>query len=80
MPLTGSFEGWFGFSPFRWHVFKSKCLFLQIIVIFSNPGDPRLRGQFLQVTLVPCEVFVPLTGSFGGWFGFSPFNGMFLSP
>ena len=77
VPLTGSFGGWFGFSPFN-------GLFSSLSVIFVNyrhtlkPGVPRLRGQFLRVTLVPCEVFVPPTGSFGGWFGFSPFNGMFL--
>ena len=65
MPLTGSFGGWFGFSPFN-------DMFLSLSVIFANfrhnlkLGDPGLRGQFLQVTLVPCEVFVPLTGSFGG--------------
>ena len=76
VPLTGSVGGWFGFSPFN-------GMFLTISVIFANylhtlkPGDPGLRGQFLQVTLVPCEVFVPPTGSFGGWFGFSPFNGLF---
>ena len=74
MPPTGSF----GFSPFN-------GLFLTLSVIFSNyrqilrPGNPGLRGQFQKVTLVPCEVFVPPTGSFGGWFGFSPFNDLFLS-
>ena len=55
------------------------------MLIFENylpihkSGDPGLRGQFLQATWVPCEVFVPPTGSFGGRFGFSLFNGMFLS-
>ena len=78
VPPTGPFGGWFRFSPFD-------GLFLSLSVIFSNyrrtlkPGDPGLRGQFLQVALVLCEVFVPPTGSFGGWFGFSPFNGLFLS-
>ena len=78
MPPTGSFGGWFEFSPFN-------GLFLSLSVILANyrytlkSGDPGLRDQFLQVTLVPCELFVPPTGSFGGWFGFSPFNGLFLS-
>ena len=64
VPPTGSFGGWFVFSPFY-------DMFLTPSVIFANyrhnikPGDPRLRGQFLQVTLAPCEVFVLLTGSFG---------------
>ena len=78
MPRTGSFRGRFGFSPFN-------GLFLSLSVIFANchhtlkPGDLGLRDQFLQVTLVPFEVSVPPTGSLGGWFGFSPFNGLFLS-
>ena len=70
--------GWFVFSPFN-------RLFSSLSVIFANyrhtlkSGDPGQCGQFLQLTLVPCEVFVPSTRSFGGWFGISPFNGLFLS-
>ena len=65
MPSTGSFGACFGFSQFN-------DLFLSLSVILANyrhtlkPGDPRLGGQFLQVALVPCGVFVPPTGSFGG--------------
>ena len=44
-----------------------------------KPGVPRLRGQFLRVTLVPWEVLVPPTGPFRGCFEFSPSNAMFLS-
>ena len=78
VPRTGSFGGWFGFSPFN-------GVFLSLRVYFANyhsilkPGDSGQRGQSLEVTLVPCEVFVPPTGSFGGWFWFSPFSGLFLS-
>ena len=78
VPLTGSFEGRFGFFPFN-------GLFLSLSVIFANyrcilkPGDPRLHGQFVQVTMVLCEVFLPPTSLFVGRFGFSPLNGLFLS-
>ena len=65
VPPTGSFGGGFGFSPLN-------GLFSSLSVIFANyhhtlkSGDLGLRGQFLQVTLVPCEVSVPPTGLFGG--------------
>ena len=55
------------------------------MLVFANyrhilkSGDPGLRDQFQQVTLVPYEVFVPPTGSFGGWFGFSPFHDLFIT-
>ena len=48
VPPTGSFGGWFGFSPFN-------GLISSLSVILANyrhtlkPGDPGLRGQFLQV-------------------------------
>ena len=68
MPPTGSFGGWFGFSAFN-GVFSS----LSVIFINSGhtlkPGVPGLRGQFLRVTLVPCEVLVPpIMGPLRGWF------------
>ena len=76
MPPTGSFGGGFGFSPFN-------GFFLSLSVIFvtyhhiHKPGDPGLRGQFLQITLIPCEVFSPLTGSLGSGLGFHPLMACF---
>ena len=61
------------------YVFMSKCDFLQLFVVHSNEDTRAYAVGSYEVTLVPCEVIVTLTGSFGGWFGFSPFNGMFLS-
>ena len=69
---------WFGFSPSNGLFLSLIDDILNIIVIFSKGETRRLCSQFQQVTLVPCEVYVPLTGSFGGWFGFSPFKGFFL--
>ena len=66
-------------------VFTLNGLFSSLSVIFANyrhtlkPGDSGLRGQFLQVTLVPCEVFVPLRGRLGAGSGFHPLNGLFSS-
>ena len=55
MPPTGSFGGWFGFSPFN-------GLFSSLSVIFANyrhtlkPGDPGLRRS------VPTSYIGPVRG------------------
>ena len=65
MTLAGPLGGCFGFSPFEWHIFMPKCDFFENYTSYTPAERPRdYVGLFLRVTLVPFEVFVPLTGSF----------------
>ena len=78
MPLTGLFEGCFGFSPSK-SMFL--CLSLEICKLpsYSQTGSAAAAWSVPTSFIVPWEVLVPPTGSFGGCFQFSPSNAMFLS-